>query len=145
MSYSTVNTVHLVSPENPAVPLCGAALVKYVSPIPTRGVEAVNCPVCLEVINAEPAGVPDHPNGTPHWKHDCAACHYLGSRLMAGRTYDLYHCPGNAWTFLPTLVARYGDGAAYLSGFDLVDTEPLLALAYVKAVKQGFLPPDTIK
>jgi hypothetical protein len=69
----------------------------------------------------------------PHWPHDCEGCTYLGTRWMSVQ-WDLYHCGQGR---RPTVIARRGEGGDYISGIEFIDREPMLALAYVRAVQAG--------
>lgn len=145
---SVTNTYHLAMASGDRRPACGASLVKYVSPLPTTNGTNVNCPDCLALMGKQVvvpiSSLPKFSDS--YWEHDCANCMYLGSVKNNGLSWDLYVAQPQLHHGTLSLVARYGsEPGDYLSGFDFVDREPLLALAYVKAVKQGHLPPDTIK
>lgn len=75
---------------------------------------------------------------SPHWEHDCDSCEYLGSRSHCDREYDLYYCPPSKFSKgKPNLIARHGLLGDYVSGLDWIDREPILALAFVLALRQG--------
>jgi hypothetical protein len=69
----------------------------------------------------------------PKWPHDCDGCTYLGTRWHTVN-WDLYHCSQGG---RPTVIARRGEGEDYISGIEFIDREPMLALAYVRAVQAG--------
>ena len=69
----------------------------------------------------------------PKWEHDCDSCIYLGTEHNVVK-WDLYFCPQGT---NPTVIARRGSAGDYLSGMSAVDVEPMLALAYLRAVKAG--------
>ncbi|UYL87470.1 hypothetical protein SEA_PUREGLOBE5_107 [Arthrobacter phage Pureglobe5] len=69
----------------------------------------------------------------PHWEHDCEGCVYLGTRWLTVQ-WDLYFCNQGG---RPTVVARRGEHGDYISGIEFIDREPMLALAYVRAVQAG--------
>mgnify|MGYP006291219159 CR=1 FL=1 len=53
----------------------------------------------------------------PKFKHDCAACTFLGRLTVGGETADLYHCPGSK-----SVVARMSsDGPDYSSMPDFME------------------------
>lgn len=67
-------------------------------------------------------------------KHDCETCVSLGTH----ENYDLYYCPDN-----PTVIARYGIDGDYISDLVFADKIPVLALAVVRALKDGSLTLET--
>ena len=78
----------------------------------------------------------------PIWDHDCELCVYLGEFEVESdkNVYDLYYC--NKGPF-PTLIARFGDGADYISGlhFGIQDRDKMdsaIGEAYRRAKVQGF-------
>ncbi len=88
-------------------------------------------------ISSQAAG---HRNQTPHFKHDCDCCHFLGNYKDAdtNEAMDLYvHTTGSC----PTVIARTGsDGPDYMSGlgFSYGSLEPLVQ-ARMRAQAAGLL------
>lgn len=73
-------------------------------------------------------------NTQPAWPHDCEDCVYLGR--VQGKDEDLYVHPEDA----QTVIHRYGrEPEDYISGLDFIEHVPELALAYVRAVKGGYI------
>ena len=83
---------------------------------------------------------PAYRNQTPHFKHDCDCCHFLGNYKDAdtNEAMDLYvHTSGQC----PTVIARIGsDGPDYMSGmsFSYGSIEPLVQ-ARMRAQATGLL------
>lgn len=83
---------------------------------------------------------PAYSNQTPHFKHDCDCCHFLGNYKDAdtNEAMDLYvHTTGQC----PTVIARIGsDGPDYMSGlgFSYGSLEPLVQ-ARMRAQAAGLL------
>ncbi|QOP66856.1 hypothetical protein SEA_ODYSSEY395_107 [Arthrobacter phage Odyssey395] len=69
----------------------------------------------------------------PKWPHDCDGCTYLGTRWHTVN-WDLYFCDQGG---RPTVIARRGESEDYISGIEFIDREPMLALAYIRAVQAG--------
>lgn len=74
----------------------------------------------------------------PKWPHDCEGCTFLGHQSHDGHAWDLYYCSQSS---CPTVIARRGEGSDYVSGLDLIDHIPILALAYVRAVQADLHQP----
>jgi hypothetical protein len=77
----------------------------------------------------------------PKHEHDCEDCAYLGTDVGPYVDTDLYWCGQGG---RPTPIARHGAYGEYVSGRAFIDRVPLLALAYVRAVKAGLLYTDTL-
>lgn len=63
-------------------------------------------------------------------KHDCDDCKFLGTNDR----FDLYFCPSSH-----SVIARYGVDGDYYSSLNFVNSMPILALAFVRAMKAGYL------
>lgn len=79
---------------------------------------------------------PDHEGHkrVGRWPHDCDSCTFLGSSVQGGKDFDLYWCLTTG-----TPIARYGEHGDYYSGMGFVTIEPMLALAYLKAIHRGLV------
>lgn len=73
---------------------------------------------------------------TPRYTHDCEECVFLGTHSK----YDLYYCGAN-----PTVIARYGTEGDYNSGLACASTNPVLAIATVKAIVAGLLTAEEVR
>lgn len=72
---------------------------------------------------------------TSRYTHDCEACVFLGTHAQ----YDLYYCEAN-----PTVIARYGTDGDYNSGLACASTDPILAIATVRAIVAGLLTAEEV-
>jgi len=77
---------------------------------------------------------------TPHHKHDCDDCIFLGRF----NCHDLYFCKQGGKGFNDTLIARYGsEGEAYISGMMIAAHVPggrfELEVAYFMAQQRGLI------
>lgn len=76
---------------------------------------------------------------TPKHQHDCDKCLFLG-RFTSDDNYDLYYClQGGS---VPTIIARYGENGAYLSGMSFgylgrEDMQSPLGEAWRRAKEKG--------
>lgn len=68
--------------------------------------------------------------------HDCEECVFLGTHSH----YDLYYCEAN-----PTVIARYGTDGDYNSGLACASTDPVLAIATVRAIAAGLLTTEQVR
>ena len=64
------------------------------------------------------------------YPHDCEKCVSVGS----WREYDLYYCP-----IEPTVVARFGADAEYVSGLPLAGLVEPLGVAYRRSAEAGHI------
>jgi hypothetical protein len=71
----------------------------------------------------------------PRYIHDCEECVFLGTHSK----YDLYYCKAN-----PTVIARYGTEGDYTSGLACASTDPILAIATVRAIVAGLLTTEEV-
>ena len=75
----------------------------------------------------------------PTYKHDCSHCNFLGTVLVEGTTYDLYHHASSAED---TVIARFSsDGPDYNSGacFSYSGNSPALTAARLRAQQMGLM------
>jgi len=70
------------------------------------------------------------------YTHDCEECIFLGTHSR----YDLYYCGAN-----PTVIARYGTDGDYNSGLACASTDPILAIATVRAITAGLLTAEEVR
>jgi hypothetical protein len=76
----------------------------------------------------------------PKFKHDCKECQFLGSASDGWNNYDLYYCNPTKRKYAGTLIARFGDdGPDYCSGMEFAVTNPVIALAAVRAMVLGYM------
>lgn len=81
----------------------------------------------------------------PIFTHDCDSCTFLGSAVIEGKEFDLYHC-----AYEPTVIARFSsEGADYASGLCFGEStlvrhlngdargNKALMVAYVMAMANG--------
>jgi len=85
------------------------------------------------------------PGDKPVHVHDCGSCVFLGTRSGNGKRYDLYYCPSREESTIPSVIARYGADADYISGLEFISIEPMLAQAFVLALQAGHISTSALR